>query len=424
MSIPMIECNGIGEPVYIERKQEDSIGRKFFEAYNLQDLVVNIGDNVRIKLDADAQTAEDFAFAQVLAIYEDADDEELFIEVRWYKVKNDLTPAHRKKVAVLENELFESDCLDDVPAGAVCERIEITDQPLLAASFSSASSSSSSCSSVFVVRYMEVSESNALHSVALHSSLQRGLGLSHYSEAYGRVADAAGHAEEVSSLLDNDEYSSAIKRLHISVIPQQLPCRTAERFKIESFMRDGVAARGCGKAMYISGMPGTGKTATVMSCVNTLREEAVSMGGRSGGTGAGEFTFIEINCLRLTSPADAYTVLWRAISGLHCSSKTALRKLGDFFTEQQHVVVNTTASTHSSSSSGSGVDQKAQQQQQQQQQQQRRVFVILVDELDYLMTKDSSVLYNFLNWPLLYGYGLVIIGIANAMDLPEQLSTR
>jgi origin recognition complex subunit 1 len=53
------------------------------------------------------------------------------------------------------------------------------------------------------------------------------------------------------------------------------------------------------RCMYISGVPGTGKTATVRQVVTTLREEY----------DAGElpyFKFIEINGMRLTEPHQIY----------------------------------------------------------------------------------------------------------------------
>ena len=52
--------------------------------------------------------------------------------------------------------------------------------------------------------------------------------------------------------------------------------------------------------MYISGVPGTGKTATVREVARCLRE------GEQDGSLPG-FTFIEINGMRLTEPRQAYT---------------------------------------------------------------------------------------------------------------------
>ena len=51
--------------------------------------------------------------------------------------------------------------------------------------------------------------------------------------------------------------------------------------------------------MYISGVPGTGKTATVLE-VSRLLQEAAAAGDIP------PFKFIEINGLRLTEPRQAY----------------------------------------------------------------------------------------------------------------------
>lgn len=64
------------------------------------------------------------------------------------------------------------------------------------------------------------------------------------------------------------------------------------------------------RCMYISGVPGTGKTATVRQVVTTLREEYE----------AGElpyFKFIEINGMRLTEPHQIYVqilLVWSSSS--------------------------------------------------------------------------------------------------------------
>ena len=50
--------------------------------------------------------------------------------------------------------------------------------------------------------------------------------------------------------------------------------------------------------------------------------------------------------------------------------------------------------------------------------------MLLVDELDYLVTKKQTVLYNLFDWPTRPGARLVVVGIANTMDLPERLLPR
>lgn len=58
-----------------------------------------------------------------------------------------------------------------------------------------------------------------------------------------------------------------------------------------------------GRCLYVSGVPGTGKTATVLETMRCLRRKAQ----------AGQlpsFQFVEINSLRLPSPQHAYTHLY------------------------------------------------------------------------------------------------------------------
>lgn len=49
--------------------------------------------------------------------------------------------------------------------------------------------------------------------------------------------------------------------------------------------------------------------------------------------------------------------------------------------------------------------------------------VVLMDELDQLMTSKQDVVYNFFNWPTLVGSRLVVLAVANTMDLPERVMT-
>ena len=47
--------------------------------------------------------------------------------------------------------------------------------------------------------------------------------------------------------------------------------------------------------------------------------------------------------------------------------------------------------------------------------------VVLMDELDQLVTTKQDVVYNFFNWPTLVGSKLIVLAVANTMDLPERV---
>ena len=102
------------------------------------------------------------------------------------------------------------------------------------------------------------------------------------------------------------------------------------------------------------------------------------------------------------------TQLWRGISGEHFAAKNALRQLRSRFNDGSDYIES--RPNNGGSSSSSSKDDK--------------VVVCLLDELDYLLTRDFEVMYNFFNWPCLQDSAIVIVGIANTMDLPEKLQNK
>ena len=54
------------------------------------------------------------------------------------------------------------------------------------------------------------------------------------------------------------------------------------------------------------------------------------------------------------------------------------------------------------------------------------VTVLLLDEIDYLVTEKETVLYSFFDWPLraVSNARLVVVGIANTINLPDKLSPK
>lgn len=176
----------------------------------------------------------------------------------------------------------------------------------------------------------------------------------------------------------------ACAALQLSHVPKSLPCREKERGQIMTFLKGAVDRGGLGNALYISGMPGTGKTATVMEVVRTLKASAAK------GTSP-DFQFIEINGMKLPHPYEAYSIIWKALTGEHVPVKRAAMLLERRF------------STPSSK---------------------RLCCVLLVDELDYMVTRKQTVLYNLFDWPSRRYARLIVVGIANTMDLPERLLPR
>lgn len=152
--------------------------------------------------------------------------------------------------------------------------------------------------------------------------------------------------------------------------------------------------------MYISGVPGTGKTATVTEVIKTLKRE-------SAVDDLQKFEFIDINGMRLTEPRQAYVHFYKQLTGNtkfydnHLLYVMNLKILGKTLPwKQAFNLLDQRFTTRAP---------------------RRITTVLLVDELDILCNRRQDVVYNLLNWPTMSTAQLVVITIANTMDLPERL---
>lgn len=174
-------------------------------------------------------------------------------------------------------------------------------------------------------------------------------------------------------------YQMARSTLHVSAVPHALPCRESEFETVYSHLEAAITA-GTGACIFISGTPGTGKTATVREVVASLQSAVAE-------EQLDDFYFVEINGMKVTDPHQSYSLLWEALKGDRVSSAHALELLDREFTTPSP----------------------------------RRVpCVVLMDELDQLVTKNQGVMYNFFNWPQLRHSRLIVLAVANTMDLPER----
>ncbi|KAI8037153.1 origin recognition complex subunit 1 [Drosophila gunungcola] len=176
------------------------------------------------------------------------------------------------------------------------------------------------------------------------------------------------------------ELQLAREQLHVSVVPKSLPCREREFENIYAFL-EGKIQDQCGGCMYVSGVPGTGKTATVTGVIRTLQRMANQ-------NELPTFEFLEINGMRLTEPRQAYVQIYKQLTGKTVSWEQAHSLLEKRFTTPAPRRVTT---------------------------------VLLVDELDILCNRRQDVVYNLLDWPTKSAAKLVVVTIANTMDLPERL---
>jgi hypothetical protein len=60
----------------------------------------------------------------------------------------------------------------------------------------------------------------------------------------------------------------------LSTVPKALPCREEEQGQIRGVLREAITQGQCGGCIYISGVPGTGKTASVHAIIREMTRES------------------------------------------------------------------------------------------------------------------------------------------------------
>jgi origin recognition complex subunit 1 len=108
-------------------------------------------------------------------------------------------------------------------------------------------------------------------------------------------------------------FSEAARVLTPHAAPTRLPCREKEEEEVTSALRAAIAAGGQATSLYISGTPGTGKTATVHHALRTL----------AGERSLPPFRTLEINGMKLSAPQQVYSLLWEGLTGQHVPSQRA-----------------------------------------------------------------------------------------------------
>lgn len=201
--------------------------------------------------------------------------------------------------------------------------------------------------------------------------------------------------ESVEDLAKMGPTERAKRLLHVSTTPSKLPCRSKQAEELLCLLEDSLDT-GIGSCIYISGVPGTGKTATVRGVISQLQQRA------SEGQ-VNPFDFLEINGMKVADAGEAYSMLWSVVgdrSGFsdgrpRRSPKAALGLLSKHY-----------ASTSKATAVGLGPG--------------RAATIVLMDELDQLLTSRQDVMYNLFNWPSSRNSRLIVIAVANTMDLPER----
>ncbi|XP_023419656.1 cell division control protein 6 homolog isoform X1 [Cavia porcellus] len=164
-----------------------------------------------------------------------------------------------------------------------------------------------------------------------------------------------------------------------TAVPDRLPAREAEMEVIRGFLREHICRKQAG-SLYLSGAPGTGKTACLSRVLQDFKKE-----------GKG-FKTILLNCMALRSAQAVFPAIALEICPEEASrtaGKDMMRKLEKQMTVEKGPMI-----------------------------------VLVLDEMDQLDSRGQDVLYTLFEWPWLKNSRLVLIGVANTLDLTERTLPR
>lgn len=174
-------------------------------------------------------------------------------------------------------------------------------------------------------------------------------------------------------------YHNARQSFVRSSDPGRLIGRDAERTELESFIREGISRRS-GRCLYVSGPPGTGKSALVREVCQDLSDGP-------------ELRKAFINCMSVKTPGEVYQTLVNDLLGEHDGEMSG----GD---RDMYSLIAPKAKAPGP------------------------VYLVILDEIDHLLDLDLDVLYKMFELALRRTSRLILIGIANALDLTDRFLPR
>ncbi|KAI1266827.1 cell division control protein [Xylariaceae sp. FL1019] len=173
-------------------------------------------------------------------------------------------------------------------------------------------------------------------------------------------------------------YHHARQLFSRSADPGRLIGRDDERSSLTRFL-DRCRTSHPNGCIYVSGPPGTGKSAMIHEATEAIAD-------------AMPIKKAYINCMSIKSSKDLYESLLDQLSGTSDVSQ------GDAAVALQKLLLPRKKS--------------------------KEVYLVILDEIDHILTLDMESLYKVFEWSMQRTSRLVLVGIANALDLTDRFLPR
>ncbi|KAK7111885.1 cell division control protein 6 homolog [Littorina saxatilis] len=172
---------------------------------------------------------------------------------------------------------------------------------------------------------------------------------------------------------DNQSYHTTKQSLHTAK-PEHMVGRDHEIAEIRSFLSTHLEKQSAG-SLYISGAPGTGKTAAALHIIDDFKDQY-------------KCQIAYLNCMMVKDVSSVFRRLYTELSGKTANGRTTVKDMESLVTTSKHSMI------------------------------------LVLDEIDQLDSKNQEVLYRIFEWPSLDDSKLILVGVANALDLTDRILPR
>ena len=226
---------------------------------------------------------------------------------------------------------------------------------------------------------------------------------SHHRISLGKPSKSKSQSKSEKSIVSNTENKEKQDddEEEEEVIPPPkpndfLPCREKEQEIIYKYIKTGLYTKGNYSSLYISGMPGTGKTDSVNRVIEILEKQYENCSKKKK-----KFQTIYINGIDYLLPKKVFKSIYDKIFSKKKKILAIIKSLDEFFKNRNYF----NSSPYLKDPTNSHI-------------------ILVLDEVDLLIDKSQTLLYNIFNWTTYPQSKLIVLSISNTLDLPNRLLTK
>ncbi|KAK8822755.1 hypothetical protein WA556_001648 [Blastocystis sp. ATCC 50177/Nand II] len=182
--------------------------------------------------------------------------------------------------------------------------------------------------------------------------------------------------KQEESMVEEVPLASVLEWFDTTKKPTTILCRETESKRINDFLSSCLDNEK-GGSLYICGSPGIGKSLLMNNVLSALKTDR-----------KGRVKIVTVNAMTLQKNQDLYSILGEQLLKQKQPWEKAKQSLEDTLFKKTS--------------------------------RKKAPLILCIDEIDKLLTKERSIVYDLFEWPYSSSNPIIVIGIANSIDLVEK----